>query len=354
MIRHLAWPTLALLILFTFPSLVVRPQTQRAPSQPAPLTGDAAFQQALESGKALLRQHKYDEAISSFRRANDLRDKKCAVCYGWLAETYLSLEAYKSVISSADKAVSLAPTDTQLLIKAYNNKGLALQAQADKKDQEKLQAAEAVFRLGLAQPGAPAILRYNLGVTLLQENRDPEGAAELKRYVDQEPKGSYVELARKMIDNPRRARENYAPDFAFTSLDGDYITLDDLRGKVVVLDFWATWCGPCTASVPDLRNLHRKYVTNPAFVMIGISADFEDQVWRDFTSQNKMLWTHYRDQDRKIQRAFGIHAYPTYIVIDHEGIWRYQSIGAGYRSAVGLEDAIRKYLTLAAKSTASR
>src|SRR5690349_1389653 len=162
MIRHLAWPTLALLILFTFPNLAVRQQAQQATSQIAQ-TGDAAFQQALESGKALLRQHKYDEAISSFRRANDLRDKKCAVCYGWLAETYLSLEAYKNVISSADKAVALAPSDTQLLIKAYNNKGLALQALADKKDQEKLLAAEAVFRLGLAQPSAPAILRYTRG-----------------------------------------------------------------------------------------------------------------------------------------------------------------------------------------------
>ena len=67
-----------------------------------------------------------------------------------------------------------------------------------------------------------------------------------------------------------------------------------------------------------------------------------------------MLWTHYRDQDRKIQRAFGIHAYPTYIVIDHEGIWRFQSIGAGYRSAIGLEDAIRKYLMLADKKNAAR
>ena len=59
-----------------------------------------------------------------------------------------------------------------------------MQAQADKKDQEKLQATEAVFRLGLAQPNAPAILRYNLGVTLLQENLDPDGLAELKQYED--------------------------------------------------------------------------------------------------------------------------------------------------------------------------
>ncbi|HEY8411024.1 MAG TPA: redoxin domain-containing protein, partial [Pyrinomonadaceae bacterium] len=300
------------------------------------------------------RKRKYDDALKSFKRANEMRDKKCSVCYAWMAETYFNLEAYKNVISAADKASALAENDTQLLLKAYNNKGLALQALADKKDQEKLQAAEAVFRLALALPNAPAILRYNLGVTLMQENRDPEGVTELKQYLQSEPKGAYVTFAKKMIDNPRRARENYAPDFSFTSSEGDYVTLDDLRGKVVVLDFWATWCGPCTSSVPDLRNLHRKYVTNQSFVMIGISADFDEQAWRDFTSLNKMLWTHYLDKDRKIQRAFGIHAYPTYMVIDHEGIVRFQSIGAGYRSAIGLEDAIRKQLMLAAKSTAAR
>src|SRR4051794_35993166 len=193
MIRVLAWPTVLLLIAFTFPNLALQSQTQPAPQQ-AQQTDDKAFQQELEKGKDLFRLRKYAEAIRSFKRANDLRDKKCAVCYGWLAETYLSLEAYKNVISSADKAVALAPTDAQLLVKAYNNKGLALQAQADKKDQEKLQAAEAVFRLGLAQPNAPAILRYNLGVTLLQENRDPDGTAELKQYVQSDPKGSYVAL----------------------------------------------------------------------------------------------------------------------------------------------------------------
>jgi peroxiredoxin len=344
MIRVLAWPTLLLLVLSFIPNFA----TLRAQQT------DAAFQQELEKGKDLFRKRKYDDALKSFKLANEMHDKKCAVCYAWMAETYFSLDAYKNVISAADKASALAGTDTQLLLKAYNNKGLALQALADKKDQEKLQAAEAVFRLALAMPNAPAILRYNLGVTLMQQNRDPEGVTELKQYLQLEPKGSYVTLAKKMIDNPRRARENYAPDFSFTSSEGDYITLDDLRGKVVVLDFWATWCGPCTSSVPDLRNLHRKYVTNPSFVMIGISADVDEQVWRDFTAQNKMLWTHYLDKDRKIQRAFGIHAYPTYIVIDHEGIWRFQSIGAGYRSAIGLEDVIRKQLMVAAKSTAAR
>lgn len=342
-------PTLLLVVLFIFFSLAASQAQQTTSAVQEP--NDVAFRQEFESGKALFRQRKYDDALKSFRRANELREKKCADCYAWMTDTYFSLEAYKNVIAAADKAVALAPNDTQLLIKVYNNKGLALQAQANIKDQNKLQLAEGVFRLGLALPNAPAVLRYNLGVTLLQQYRDPEGVAELKQYVQSQPKGSYVALARKLIENPRRARENYAPDFAFTSADGEYITSEDLRGKVVVLDFWATWCPPCRASVPELRNLHRKYVTNQSFVMIGISNDDNDQVLREFTTENKMLWAQYRDQAGKLLRAFGIRALPTYMIIDHEGIVRYLSIGAGGRSSINLENELRKQLMLAKPAT---
>jgi len=119
---------------------------------------DADFQDEVDQGKLLFRQRKYDDALKSFKRANDMREKKCAECYGWMSETYLMLEAYKNVIDAADKVIEFAGGDNQLLLKAYNNKGLALQASADKKDQKKLAAAEEVFRAGLdgADMGFPS------------------------------------------------------------------------------------------------------------------------------------------------------------------------------------------------------
>ena len=150
-------------------------------------------------------------------------------------------------------------------------------------------------------------------------------------------------MARKLVENPRRARENFAPEFAFTSIQGEYISIDDLKGKVVVLDFWGTWCGPCVASVPELRNLYKRYSKEPSFVLIGISSDFDEQVWRKFTEKNQMVWPQYRDKDRKIQNAFNIRAYPTYIVIDHEGVVRFQSSGSG------LDNVIQRYVKVAAR-----
>jgi hypothetical protein len=63
------------------------------------------------------------------------------------------------------------------------------------------------------------------------------------------------------------------------------------------------WCGPCVDSVSDLRNLHKKYAKDPSFVLIGV-----------------VVWTQYRDKDRRILRVFGIRAFPTYVIIDHEEI----------------------------------
>ncbi len=313
--------------------------------------GDEAAEQELANGRNLLRRKQFDEALKSFKRANEMRGKKCVECFSLMAEAYFGLEAYKNVLETTDKVIELGSDDKQLIAKAYNFKGLALQTQAEKKDEKKLQAAEAAFRQGIAIEGAAPVMHYNLGYVLMQLNREQEGAAELQQYIKLQPKGAYVEAAKKLAENPRRARENYAPDFSFTTSEGEYIALDDLKGKVILLDFWGTWCGPCVESVPELRNLHKKYSKEPSFVLIGISSDSDEQVWRDFTAKNKMIWPQYRDKDRRIQRAFGVHAFPTYIVIDHEGIVRHQSIGLSWSRAATLDEVIRKQVKIVAKST---
>jgi peroxiredoxin len=315
---------------------------------------ELGYEEEIAKGKDLFRRGRYEDALKSFKRANEMREKKCAECYAWMAETYRALEAYKNVIESADKVIEFANGDQQLVLKAYNQKGLALQSSAEWKDQKKLQAAEAVFRQALVLEGAPPIIRYNLGVTLLQLRRDDEGLVELKQYIQLEPRGPFIETARKMVENPRRARENFAPDFSFTSSEGEHITLDDLRGKVVLLDFWGTWCPPCVESVPELRDLHKRYSKDGTFMLIGISSDSDEAEWKDFTEKNKMIWPQYRDKDRRIQRAFGIRAFPTYVLIDYEGVVRFTSVGMSWRSAADLSEAIKKQIKIVAKSTEAR
>src|ERR1044071_7312125 len=117
---------------------------------------DLDYDEEFMKGRDLYRRGKFEDALKSFKRANELKDKKSAECYGWMSETYMALQAYKNAIECADKVIELASNDRQLLLKAYNNKGIALQLSADGKDQKKLQAAEAVFRQALTLEGAPA------------------------------------------------------------------------------------------------------------------------------------------------------------------------------------------------------
>lgn len=316
--------------------------------------GDLDYEEQIAKGNRFLRQREFEEALKSFKRANELRSKKSAEAYNLMADAYFGLGAYKNVVDSADKVIEFANGDKLLILRAYNNKGLALHASAERKDQKKLQAAEAAFRQALALEGVSPVVRYNLGMTLLQLNRDEEGVAEIRKYIEAQPDGAYTDAARRMVENPRRARENYAPDFSFTTSEGEHVALEDLRGKVVVLDFWGTWCPPCVDSVPELRGLHKRYSKEPSFMLIGISSDSDEGEWREFTTKNKMIWPQYLDRDRKVQRAFGVRAFPTYIVIDHEGIVRFQSVGTSWVQSANLEDAIRKHVKIVAKSAEAR
>lgn len=324
------------------------------PSDVAAARDDATYEEELVKGKDLLRRREYEDALKSFKRANEKRNKKSAECFNLMSEAYLGMGAHKNALESAEKVLEFAGDDKQLIVQAHNNRGLALLASAERKDQKKLQGAEAAFRQALAMEGVGPVVRYNLGVTLLQLNRDEEGVAAIKEYIKAQPKGAFVNSAQRFVENPRRARENYAPDFSFTSLQGEYISLEDLRGKVVVLDFWGTWCRPCVDSVPSLRSMHKKYSKEPSFVLLGISSDREEDVWKEFTEKNKMVWPQYLDQDRRIHRAFGVRAFPTYIVIDHEGIVRFQTIGASWERSIDLHSAIQKAVKIVAKSEEPR
>jgi thiol-disulfide isomerase/thioredoxin/Flp pilus assembly protein TadD len=317
-----------------------------APGQEKEATFDAEFQKGIQN----LRRQRFEEALKSFKRANEMRDKKSPECYVAMAQAFVGLEAHKNVIESADKAIELAGNEPKILGPAYNLKGFALQAQAEGKNQRKLQEAEGVFRQGLALgTDVVPMIHYNLGTVLMQQERDPEGIAEMQKFLELQPKGLNSESAHKLIENPRRAREPYAPDFSFTTSEGEFVTLEDLRGKVVVLDFWGTWCPPCVASVPTMRGLNKKYSKDPAFVLIGIDTRDDEETLRAFTAEHKMVWRQYRDKDGVVVKSFSIRAFPTYVVIDPEGILRYRGTGASSRQEAALDDAIRKQLKLLAK-----
>jgi TonB family protein len=300
-----------------------------------------------ETGRQALEQRKYEDALKAFRQANAAAGQKCGECFYAMAKAYEGLGASKNVASTCDRAIELAGTDTALAVLARQTKGVALQTLAETKDRNRLREAEAEFRAALARDRDAPFLHFNLGVVLMQEQRDDEGIEELKQELSLRPKSLYSDQIARLIANPRRAREAYAPTFSITTLSREFLELNDLRGKVVVLDFWGTWCPPRVQAVPWLRDIQKKRAADP-FVLIGVNSDSDERVVRDFVTKNQMEWPEYWDRDRKFQQTWEVRAWPTYIVIDDEGIVRLRTTGNNPTERAKLEDTIKRQLKIAA------
>lgn len=110
-----------------------------------------------------------------------------------------------------------------------------------------------------------------------------------------------------------------APQVSLTTLSGETFTSADLKGKVVLLDFWATWCKPCVMAVPELKALSQEMAGEP-FVLVSLSSDRKKATLEKFVQKNGMTWPQYWDPKMEvIYQAFGVDTFPSYIVLDAEG-----------------------------------
>lgn len=133
-----------------------------------------------------------------------------------------------------------------------------------------------------------------------------------------------------------------APDFTLPQLDGQMLRLSTYRGKVVLLDFWATWCGPCIQAVPELKEIRKKFANRP-FELISISVDREKRKLEDFVKANEMTWPQYFDEGYRVAKdAFGVATFPSYFVLDGEGVVTYVLRGYSPTTAARLTAAVEK------------
>ena len=117
-------------------------------------------------------------------------------------------------------------------------------------------------------------------------------------------------------DGPAKAIK--APDFTLTDLQGGRVTLKELKGKVVFLDFWATWCPPCVASSPEVERLHRDYKEKKV-VVLSINLDSEDKPVKRFLSTHRITSRVFMAGATGIDTKYQVDGIPSFYIIDQDG-----------------------------------
>jgi len=132
-----------------------------------------------------------------------------------------------------------------------------------------------------------------------------------------------------------------APEFTLPDTEGRPVSLSHFQGKVVVLDFWASWCAPCIQELPVFQELHNQY-RDKGFEVLGINLSDENPNVAGFLRDKKISYTNLIGNDR-VQDLYGpITGFPTTLIIDRQGTIREHFVGGRPREVI--EDAIRQLL----------
>ena len=146
------------------------------------------------------------------------------------------------------------------------------------------------------------------------------------KIIKQETTAQKDESIKPSRTNPSEWVGKPAPDFQVTNLKGEELSLKDFRGQIVLLDFWATWCGPCIAEMPKVKRTYEAY-KDQNFQIIGISLDRSKQPLEAYVEKEGLGWIHYWDESRKLRTLYGVWGIPSAFLIDSKGIIRKASLG---------------------------
>ena len=119
-----------------------------------------------------------------------------------------------------------------------------------------------------------------------------------------------------------------APDFTLKSLDGGNLRLEEYRGQVVLINFWASWCGPCRQEMPLLDRLHERY-EDTGFAVLGVNVEGEVGPARDIVDRTRVSFPVLIDEGQRVSQRYQLEAMPSTIVVDRDGMVRY--IHRGYK-----------------------
>jgi peroxiredoxin len=286
-------------------------------------------QKTYKEGLEYLHQRMKGAALDSFKKADKQDGGHCRGCQRKMIKYGVELREWKIAQTAAEEVVEQAQGEKNTAIAHYDLGMVLINEGLDKhKDELFARGHDEMTKALAAAPKFPNALLAD-GKALAHLNQDDAAKARFQEFVKMMPEGDPDrQRALRYISQPELARARMAPPFAITTTDGQRISMDDLAGRVVLLDFWATWCAPCREALPHMREIAKKFQGQP-LVVLSVSLDNDEQKWKDFIVKYEMTWPQYRDGGfaGPVAKEFRVAAIPHTFTIDADGVLQDEHIG---------------------------
>lgn len=250
-------------------------------------------------------------------------------CLERLATLNFRAGAWEPAIRAARDfaAASTKPTDQGYAELMHGSAVLHLNE--DQPTPNEMREADVAFHAAIRQDPSLRSALYLDGRTLAALHRDDEARDAFARYVALAPADDrYRARAQEYLKKLELARAAMAPPFRVQAMDGRTITLDELEGQVVLLDFWATWCVPCQQFLPRLQKLAADLKGEP-FTIVSVSWDEDEDAWKRYVAEHAMSWPQVLDDKHVLSDSYGVDGLPHYFTIDADGALRSEVAGVG-------------------------
>ncbi|MBS1841617.1 MAG: TlpA family protein disulfide reductase [Acidobacteria bacterium] len=268
-------------------------------------------------------------ALDDFKKADKQDGGHCKACQRQMVKYGIELSEWKTAELGAAEMIADAKEAKDIALAHYQYAvALVDEGKEKHKDEYFSHAHDEIGKALAAASNFPDAIFLD-GMALASIGQDDAAKSRFEQFIKARPADDpQRQRAVRFIDRPELARARMVPNFSVTTADGRKISMDGLQGKVVLLDFWATWCGPCREALPHIQQVAKKFKDEP-LVVLSVSLDNNEHEWREFIEKHEMTWPQYYDGGftGPIARMFGVRAIPHTFTVDADGVLQEEHVG---------------------------